>query len=419
VHIDRVFVRNVKAAREVEIISAGSDMVELSGANEAGKSSTLDAVIFALCGTKEVDAEPLRHGEEDGEATVEMGGMVITRRFGGANQRGRLTIKPSGKQGDLDDLISMFSFRPLDIATRRAGEPAKAFRSRVVESLQELAGPEFERALHSVDDEIITAEEARKNAKADLSRCGTLTAVDKPAESPEDQEDLQRQLQEANAWNQEQRDRAAAMARRDEQVQQAEGLVNDLVARLEAARTALNGLVSKVLPEPERERDQGALQARMFAMADARIAAAAFATYQQELTRRGGLAQTANEAEDKLATLRDGRARLIANAKLPIPGITWDDGGVFLDGSPWEQLSSGRRWRTAVDLAIAKQEKDGTALRVLFIREGSLIDRKNFAEITELARTKGYQVWVESVQPHTDNAFEIEEGRVASSPDPF
>jgi len=415
VHIDRVFVRNVKAAREVEIISAGSDMVELSGANEAGKSSTLDAVIFALCGTKEVDAEPLRHGEEDGEATVEMGGMVITRRFGGANQRGRLTIKPSGKQGDLDDLISMFSFRPLDIATRRAGEPAKAFRSRVVESLQELAGPEFERALHSVDDEIITAEEARKNAKADLSRCGTLTAV--PDIKAQDGAELQDQLKAAREFNEEQRQRDHRQMVRSESIQDWEEMVERFKGELAKAEKGLADAKADVLPDPEPQKDEQAIVDQMMKVSESVAAANAYATYQEELARRGKLAQTANEAEGTLTALRDGRARLIANAKLPIPGITWDDSGVFLDGVSWEKVSRGRRWLEATRMAKAKIEKAGKKLRVLILGNANEIDDENRALIKK--ECEGYQIWSESILKQDVNAFEFTEGRVTNSPEPF
>ena len=38
---------------------------------------------------------------------------------------------------------------------------------------------------------------------------------------------------------------------------------------------------------------------------------------------------------------------LMAGADLPLPD------GVYLDGTAWEQLSTGRRWCTAIDLATA------------------------------------------------------------------
>ena len=69
-HIDRVYVRAIQAAREIEIISAGHDLVELAGPNESGKSTTIDAVTYALCGAAGVNPDALRHGEEDGEVTV-------------------------------------------------------------------------------------------------------------------------------------------------------------------------------------------------------------------------------------------------------------------------------------------------------------------------------------------------------------
>jgi hypothetical protein len=424
-HIDRVYVRAIQAAREIEIISAGHDLVELAGPNESGKSTTIDAVTYALCGAAGVNPDALRHGEEDGEVTVEMGDYTVTRKFS-SRGKGRLTIRPSGKQRDLDALYSAFSFAPLDIATRRPGESAAAFRGRVVDALQKLAGPAFISALAMVDDEIAGAEETRRDAKRDLQRAGILQPVAKPAAPPEDTADIQVQLQVARNHNRRQREQSLKIDDRARRVGECERNVQNLRLEIQAlqeslanAEAELAGFVAMDIAPPEPEHDEQAFVDRLSDVAAAQVAQSRWEDYQREMEKRAALARGANTAEGQVQTHRAARADLIAGADLPLPGITWDADGVYLDGTAWEQLSTGRRWCTAIDLAIAKQEQEGTRLRVLFIREGSLIDSKNFEAITETARAKGYQVWVESVSAHTDTAFEIEDGRVVNAPGAF
>jgi len=417
-HITRAYARNMGQCRVIEVISAGMDFINLYGKNESAKSSFLDMIEWAFRGPKGMGESPLRHGEEEGEATVELsdpvfGDLKITRLFTPTHPRGKIVV--GGKQGDLDELFDTFSFRPLEIATQRPGETPKAFRARVADSLVDLAGPEFKRDLHSVDDEIITAEEARKNAKADLSRCGALTAV--PDIKAQDGAELQDQLKAAREFNEEQRQRDHRQMVRSESIQDWEEMVERFKGELAKAEKGLADAKADVLPDPEPQKDEQAIVDQMMKVSESVAAANAYATYQEELARRGKLAQTANEAEGTLTALRDGRARLIANAKLPIPGITWDDSGVFLDGVSWEKVSRGRRWLEATRMAKAKIEKAGKKLRVLILGNANEIDDENRALIKK--ECEGYQIWSESILKQDVNAFEFTEGRVTNSPEPF
>ena len=198
----------------------------------------------------------------------------------------------------------------------------------------------------------------------------------------------------------------------DEQLGQADNTHCDAAFALESLPP-----LPDVIPPDLRDTED--LRRQLIEAGRTNEAAARFEDYKQELARRADMAKLAVAAERVLEERRAARVNVLASADLPLPGITWDEDDVQLDGISWDALSTGRRWRTAVDLAIAANERAGRPLRVIFIREGSLIDRANFEIITEAARTKGYQVWVESVQPHTDTAFEIEEGRVTKSPGGF
>ena len=58
---------------------------EISGANGAGKSSALDAIWAALGGAEMVKAsgtsQPIRNGEKKAMVTLDLGDMIVTRRW--------------------------------------------------------------------------------------------------------------------------------------------------------------------------------------------------------------------------------------------------------------------------------------------------------------------------------------------------
>ena len=51
-------------------------------------------------------------------------------------------------------------------------------------------------------------------------------------------------------------------------------------------------------------------------------------------------------------------------------------------------------------------------LRVIRIRDGSLLDSNAFAMIEEIAKAGDWQVWIEAVQPHSPAAVIMVDGRV-------
>ena len=55
-------------------------------------------------------------------------------------------------------------------------------------------------------------------------------------------------------------------------------------------------------------------------------------------------------------------------------------------------------------------------LRVISIREGSFLDQEGLRTIAEMAREKGYQVWVEDNRSTDPMAIVMEDGSVSECP---
>ena len=95
---------------------------------------------------------------------------------------------------------------------------------------------------------------------------------------------------------------------------------------------------------------------------------------------------------------------------MPVPGVAFDDGAVLLDGLPFDQASDAQQLRASIAIASAMNPK----LRVIRVRDGSLLDKDSMALLAEFAETNDMQVWIETVQSGRPGAIVIEDGMVAS-----
>src|SRR5258706_15795265 len=78
--IVKLVAENVKRLHAVTIEPDGA-LVTVGGKNGAGKSSVLDSIAWALGGEKLVPPEPIRSGESEAKIVVDLGDLVVTRRF--------------------------------------------------------------------------------------------------------------------------------------------------------------------------------------------------------------------------------------------------------------------------------------------------------------------------------------------------
>jgi hypothetical protein len=102
------------------------------------------------------------------------------------------------------------------------------------------------------------------------------------------------------------------------------------------------------------------------------------------------------------------KAEAIAAANMPVPGLGFGDGVVLLAGVPFEQASDAERLRASVAIAMAANPK----LRVIRIRDGSLLDEDAMKLLAEMADKHDMQVWIERVDSSGAVGFVLEDGHV-------
>src|SRR5690606_9517554 len=106
----------------------------------------------------------------------------------------------------------------------------------------------------------------------------------------------------------------------------------------------------------------------------------------------------AESLTSKIQAIDQQKADMLAKAPFPVCGLGFDENGVTLNGLPFDQASSAERLRVSVAMGIALNPK----LRVMLIRDGSLLDSDSLALVAQMAEEHDTQVWVERVSEGED-----------------
>jgi hypothetical protein len=126
-------------------------------------------------------------------------------------------------------------------------------------------------------------------------------------------------------------------------------------------------------------------------------------------------ADGAEHAASELTLTMDKREvekrEAIAAAKLPIDGISFGENEILLHGVPWAQASDAERLVASMQMAMAVNP----TLRIVRVRDGSLLDDDSMKLVAEMAAKQDYQVWIERVDSSGQVGVVIENGRVKSS----
>jgi hypothetical protein len=130
-----------------------------------------------------------------------------------------------------------------------------------------------------------------------------------------------------------------------------------------------------------------------------------------ELVKRYKAAKEQAGALTKAIEACDAKKREDTNtAKWPINGLGFDTaGGVTLNALPLENASSAEQLQVSVAIGLALNPK----LKVLLIRDGSLLDSESLSKVAEMATKADAQVWLERVGNDGQTSVIIEDGEVA------
>lgn len=390
--ITRLEAENFKRLRAVDI-TPHENTVVIAGRNAQGKTSVLDAIMAALAGrngAKEL-VRPIRDGESKARVVVELDDLVVERKWTPSGST--VVVSPKGSnarlnspQAVLDKLIGALSFDPLAFAE---AEPKKQ-----VETLIDLIGREAFDALAAERKAAYeNRTEMNREAKSLRARRDAIGPVE-PAE-PVDFRALTDQLRDAHHLA-DIRSRYEVIFKEIQRLQAQLAEISEEGKAL-AAKYDGDALDIETLEAQLREVDAINQQARRY----------------EEAQALDGQMQEALDVAAKhtefIESLDQQKADLIAKAKLPVEGLGFDDDGVTYHGVPFVQSSAAERLKVSVGMAMALNPE----LRVICIRDASLLDSDSKRALVALAEEHDFQIWYEVVGDGGEVGVVIEDGEVA------
>ncbi len=422
---------NVKRLQAVEITPDGN-LVVIGGRNSQGKSSVLDSVLYALAGKREIPERPVRNGQEEAEIEVRLEACpergitdeLIVRRVLTADGKARLDIRSASDnrpynspQALLDSLTGRVGFDPLAFMRLKPAEQAEQLSAIVGVSFEELDG---ERATAYQERHALNKQAAAAMVKAEAM-------PHYPDAEPVDTSALMEELRRRREVSRQAdllQQHAEAMESRLEHDRQARIDADDEVTRLnkllfEAKRAAKEALAAErecegLLEKAKREaaeapRENLAEIEQQITDASRRNAACKDnAARETAIDHAKELQAEAEALTDRIEEIDATKARLMAEAAWPIPGLGFGAHGVTLNNLPFEQASSSEQLAVSVAVGAALNP----ACRVLLIRDGSLLDVDSLRVVGELAEKYDCQVWIERVSDGEECLVVVEDGAV-------
>lgn len=394
-------------------------VVTLSGENEEGKTSILNSLWAALGGAKHIPEDPVHNDEAESLITVELTGepgddperLTVEREID-PDRGTRLKVfagdgtKLNSPQKILERLYSHLTFDPLEFY--------KMDDAKRTTILFQLAGIEDE--LMELEREHKATYEKRTEKNRDLKR---IRGAVEQAKSEVDLDLLEQDVEAV--------DIPEAMSQADEfraeleKVEEAQRFAN---TAMEAYRDAKQEVLhyAELLKQAEErvkaaretgkklEREIGARRKRESIQQDiekleARIQTAAVQTeavlkakeYKRLQAEETELDNQAKHMTQVLAENREDVHKLMTSAEYPLPNMTVDAGGegpvcrVLVDGIPLSQASSSGKMMVALAIATCIHPE----LKIILLREASLMTEKTRAVVYEYAKGKDFQVWQE------------------------
>lgn len=387
---------NVKRLKAVDITPDGTLQV-VGGRNAQGKTSVLDSIWLALGGGKagKETSRPIREGEDKASVTLDLGELVVTRTWTAAGTKLQVQSADGAThkspQAQLDALVGQLSFDPLAFTRLSARDQREA--------LVDLVDLDVDLDKLAADRQRLYQDRTevgqRRDRIGDVSVDGSLPTAEQSSA------DLIREIEAAHDLERDQMNDEIMVTSANNRVQELERQLSDAYDDLRRAQDKV--ITHKPVPDVEQLKET---------LASIEETNAAIRTNQQAKERKAQkdqLVEAYNQLTQGIKALDKQKADALSAAKFPVDGLAFDEQGVTYNGVLFSQASSAEQIKVSLAMGIALNPK----LRVLVIKDGSLLDDAAMVAIRGVVAEHDFQLWIERVGNADKGAVIIEDGEVA------
>lgn len=401
---------NFKRLKAVRIRPDGA-LVQITGRNAQGKSSVLDA-LWALLGGKDASPKkPIRDGADSATLSVDLGEIQVRRKFTSAGSTLIVEtadgLRYQSPQAVLDALVGKLTFDPLAFSRMSDADQAQ--------TLRQIAGydpTEIDKERARLFDERTAVN---RNAKKFQSQLDGIPQVDAPdtevsisalakehssALAVKHANDQRRQILQGLV--DEGKHARAEVTRLTKELASAKDRLKEIEVTYAAQKTEVAALQDPDVSIITSKMEQA--EAVNTAVAKKRERAAKLVEFEQRKEESERLSAAIAELDAK-------KARALASAKFPVEGLSIEGNVVMFSGVPLSQSSSAEQIRVGLAIGAALNPK----LRVVLVRDGSLLDANGLKFVAWWAEVNQMQVLMERVADGTATGIVIEDGEVVGA----
>jgi chromosome segregation ATPase len=321
----------------------------------------------------------------------------------------------------LDELTGKLTFDPLAFARMQPREQLETLKSLVGLDFAEMDAKRQEL----YDERTLVNREGKKLAHQIE---GMLEYPDAP-DLEVSVSELMEELRQREAHNRANNDKRESLTLTNNQVRAQAGRVEEITAQIAQLETELGSAKGQL---EKLRQSQSELKSEVTSLQDADVqevltqiaGADALNRKVRSNQQRAKLTQLLDDKRTeslslsaKIQDLDEAKAKALSDATFPIAGLSFNEAGesaelappvVTYNNIPFAQCSSSEQLRVSLAMGLALNPK----LKVILIRDGSLLDKDNLNMIAEMAAVADAQVWLEKVGEGDDVSIIIEDGMV-------
>lgn len=346
--IAKLEIENVKRVRAVTLEPAESGLTVIGGNNGQGKTSVLDAIAWALGGDKYRPSNPTREGSViPPYLHVEMdNGLIVERR----GEKSVLKVTdPSGRKGGQQLLNEFVEQLALDLPRFMA-----ASNKDKAQTLLKIIGVEKELA------ELEYKIQTTYNRRLELGRIALqkkkfadeLPMYPDAPKEPISASELILKQQDILARNGENQRLRSALEQLKGQREVLRNKIDDLNVKLAELNRQLEETESRIAVGEKTTAelvDESTDEIRESLVNIEAINAKVAANCQREKAKIEAeqYQKEYDSLSDEIDSLREAKVELLTGAKLPLPGLSVEDGELTYNGQKWDCMSSAEQLRIA------------------------------------------------------------------------
>jgi predicted ATP-dependent endonuclease of OLD family len=425
-------VENFKNIEKTEVDFAGRSAT-IIGKNGAGKSSLIQAICSPI-DSNYIPAKPVKKGEERGSIELTIGGSLhgeeetytLGLHFSEKHKKGRITVtngegeKVNGGKQFISDIVGNIGFdiqEFIKLGVTSNGSISKPGTQEQIEILKKLMPKDVLKQMHDLDKEFKDVYEARADVNRDI-----LHAKSRLEGHDFSQDELERynEVVDTEGIVSKMTNIEKELERYNKVFSTVDSLLDSIplkqerLALLEEKVEALHAEITADIDKLDKgevwltNKTKPSIEAMNIELSNANMhnnkVKEVKSLQDSQIAIR--LLQESSEANtERLDKIKREKKQIFTSSPLPVKGLTFDEEGIYFKGLPFVE---GQHPSSTI---ISIGAKIGMALnpnlRMLVIKDGSLLDKKTLKWLVSQCEKENYQLFVEMVADNEEVEIEF------------